>query len=104
MGQRTRTSTPAKETVIGVLIPHGWDENFSVTSISLACDGEREIVIGNLNRHPGLLDLLRKRIRATGAVMRGGQGESMNVDAYQPLADIDGNDIANKGTTHETAF
>jgi transcriptional accessory protein Tex/SPT6 len=103
MGHRTETSIAGSETVIGVLIPHGWDEDFSVTSVSLACDGEREIVIDNLSRHPGLLALLRKRLRVTGSVVRSGQGESMDVNTYHPLGD-DAKDLEHKGTTDENDF
>jgi hypothetical protein len=104
MGHRTRRSAPESETVIGVLIPHGWDEHFSVTSISLACDGEREIVINNLDAHPGLLVLLRKRISATGTMERDEQGESMAVRSYRPLKESDGNEFGSKGTTHENSL
>lgn len=104
MGHSTRTSTPGSETVIGVLIPHGWDESFSVTSVSLACDGEREIVIGNLDKLPGLLVLLRKRVSLSGAVRRDEQGETMDVRSYQPAAEADGNDPEPRGMTNEKSI
>jgi hypothetical protein len=104
MGQSKRTSSPGSETVIGVLIPHGWDESFSVTSVSLACDGEREIVIGNLDNHPGLLVLLRKRVSLSGAIRRDEHGETMDVRSYGPAADADGNDPEPRGMANETSL
>ncbi|MFH1913818.1 MAG: hypothetical protein ABIK45_06055 [Pseudomonadota bacterium] len=101
MGHRTRTSVPGFETAVGVLIPHGWDDNFSVTSVSLACDGEREIVIGNLDNHPGLLVLLRRRVSLTGAVTRDERGECMTVESYKPVGEDDGNDPETRGMMHE---
>ncbi|MUM76454.1 hypothetical protein GKC30_02265 [Pseudodesulfovibrio sp. F-1] len=100
MGDRTRTSAPGHEIAVGVLIPHGWDDNFSVTSVSLACEGEREIVIGNLESHPGLLVLLRRRVRLTGTVARDGEGETMTVEGYKPVADSDANGPETRGTTN----
>jgi len=104
MGSRTRTSAPGRETAVGVLIPHGWDDNFKVTSVSLACDGEREIVIGNLENHPGLLVLLRKRVSLTGTVARDGEGETMSVETYKPVAETDGNGPEPRGTTNENVL
>ncbi|WP_147822019.1 hypothetical protein [Salidesulfovibrio onnuriiensis] len=59
---------PNWETFVGVLIPSGWDGDFHVSKISLACNGEKDIAIANLEERPDLLALLQKRVRIAGPV------------------------------------
>ncbi len=74
-----------KEIVEGVLIPDGWNKDYAVTSLFIACDGEREIAIGNLDDHPELVTMLRKRVRVTGLVARGKTRESIEVESVLSL-------------------
>ena len=75
----------AQETVVGVFIPDGWDADFRVTSLFLACDGEREIAVRNLVERPELLDLVRRRARVTGTVAADGLREIMDVETVRLL-------------------
>ena len=81
MEQETRKPKVNTESVVGVLIPTGWNEQFGVTAMALACDGEREIAVGNLDEHPELHAAMRRRVRVEGSVTRKGMLETMDVVA-----------------------
>lgn len=79
--ERTVTEQSGRvETVEGVFIPDGWNSDFMVTSVFVACDGEREIVVRNLAERPEVLVMLRRRVRVTGLVFRTGWREAMDVE------------------------
>ena len=75
----------AQQAVVGVFIPDGWDADFRVTSVFLACDGEREIAVRNLAERPELLGLVRRRARVTGTVAEDGAREIMDVETVRLL-------------------
>ena len=72
-----------KDIVDGVLIPSEWDSSYRVKSIAIACNGEREVAITNLKEHPGLYELLRKRVKVVGKVRRHDQKETMDVESFR---------------------
>ena len=74
-----------RETVIGVVIPNGWDADFRCTSFFLACDEEREIGIANPMDWPQLADLSRKLVQAEGVVAEGELHEMMEIDSLQQI-------------------
>jgi len=73
------------ETIVGVLIPCSWDEQFKVTRISLACDSEREILIGNLNEHPEIHKHIRNKVRVVGRVFKNGRNEIVDISSFTAL-------------------
>lgn len=89
MGKQSRNQNGRIESVVGVLIPTGWNEQFTVTAMALACDGEREIAVSNLDEHPGLHLVLRKRLRAEGAVFHDDLTETMQLRSYALVEDND---------------
>ena len=79
------------DTVDGVLIPSEWDSSYRVIDIAIACNGEREVTIANLKAHPGLHELLRKRVKVFGRVRRFGQKETMDVESFQLFNEVEPN-------------
>ncbi|MBI9078798.1 MAG: hypothetical protein JEY79_03545 [Pseudodesulfovibrio sp.] len=85
MGKTIRTPVAEMETIAGVLIPSGWGEQFMVTRISLACDGEIDILVGNLDAHPEMHVHIRKWVQAVGTISRDGESEVMQVASFRLL-------------------
>lgn len=98
MKDRTQKTVSESEPIVGVLIPSGWGDGFIVTEISLACDGEREIAITNLDAQPGLHELLRKRVQVVGTLKQSGQCETLDISSYQVLDENDPNEFETKGS------
>lgn len=73
----------------GVVIPDCWAKDYRVTSVVLACEGERDIAFANLAEFPELLSMSRKRIRISGTLTtsrRNGKTlEVMKVHRLWPL-------------------
>ncbi|SMF03569.1 hypothetical protein [Desulfovibrio gilichinskyi] len=88
-----RILKPATETerLTGVLIPSGWNARFDVTSLSLACDGEREVGIENLSEYPELLSLLRRQVEVAGIVEKDGDFETLRISSFKVVSDINAN-------------
>ncbi|MBI9112172.1 hypothetical protein [Maridesulfovibrio ferrireducens] len=80
-----------KEILVGVLIPSGWNARFDVINLSLACDEEREVGIGNLEEHPELFNLLRRQIEVAGTVMKDGEFEIVKVVSFKVVSDSNTN-------------
>lgn len=87
MGKQPRNPLNHTESVVGVLIPTGWNEQFAVTDMALACDGEREIAVGNLSEHPEMHAIMRRRVRVSGLISRKGMTETIKVIACQLAED-----------------
>lgn len=74
-----------RETIRGVIIPSGWDEQFRVTGLLIACKGEREIKVVNPDAFPVLLPLARMEAQVSGIVKKEGGRETIHVDSVLPL-------------------
>ena len=74
-----------RETVTGVLVAANWDQEYKVTGVVIACEGERDIHVINSQALPELAFLMGKRVSATGAVFRKSGVESMRVRHCYPL-------------------
>ncbi|MDD3310590.1 hypothetical protein [Pseudodesulfovibrio sp.] len=85
MKHRSDTSVSLKETIRGVVVPAQWDDQFRVTDILIACLGEREVRVGNLESFPVLRTLERTEVRLTGTVKRDGGVEVIHVESVAPL-------------------
>jgi len=83
--QRPDNAHPLKETIRGVVVPAQWDDQFRVTDILIACLGEREVRVGNLESFPVLRTLERTEVRLTGTVERDGDVETIHVESVAPL-------------------
>ncbi|WP_394699654.1 hypothetical protein [uncultured Pseudodesulfovibrio sp.] len=79
------TISTRKETIRGVIVPEEWDNQFHVTKILIACKGEREIRVENLDRFPHLLGLSQKETLITGTVTYDGTMESIVIDSVDTL-------------------
>ncbi|SIN80371.1 hypothetical protein [Halodesulfovibrio marinisediminis] len=71
--------------VLGVLVPYERDEHFNILKVSIACAGEREVVVENLPQHIQLLEFLREPILLEGLVTRNGNIETINVKRVIPF-------------------
>ncbi|MEF2231172.1 MAG: hypothetical protein V3571_09610 [Pseudodesulfovibrio sp.] len=85
MKHRPDTTHPLKETIRGVVVPAQWDDQYHVTDILIACLGEREVRVGNLEAFPVLRTLERTEVRLTGTVKRDGDVETIHVESVAPL-------------------
>ena len=85
MHQPTETTRPLRETIRGVVVPAQWDDQFRVTDILIACLGEREVRVGNLDSFPVLRTLERAEVSLTGTVRRDGGVETIHVESVAPL-------------------
>lgn len=66
--QQDSTEATGLSTVTGYVLPEGWAEDFSVSSVLIADDAERELIIGNLVDYPELIQLCRSKVAATGYI------------------------------------
>lgn len=57
-----------RETLTGFVVPAHWDDNNEVTSVLIACEGERDVFVDGLSECPILLSLLQKKATLTGEV------------------------------------
>lgn len=85
MTQHVQTIQGSRETIRGVVVPEQWDEKFHVTQVHIACKGEREIRVANLDHFPILLSLSQTEAVFTGTVTRQGATESIIVESYTTL-------------------
>ncbi|WP_147822011.1 hypothetical protein [Salidesulfovibrio onnuriiensis] len=67
------------ETITGFVVPEAWDDQFCVCEVLIACDGERDIRVVNLDSHPILFDLVGKQASVTGVVRHSGSREEILV-------------------------
>ena len=74
-----------KETIRGVVVPEQWDDQFRVTKVLIACKGERELLVENLDAFPALLSYARTEAVFTGTVRRRGTAESIVVESVSPV-------------------
>ncbi len=86
-----RILKPATERLTGVLIPSGWNARFDVISLSLACDGEREVGIENFSEYPELLGFLRRQVEVSGIVEKNGDFETLRISSFEVVNDINTN-------------
>lgn len=77
-------------TVTGYILPNGWNEDFSVSSVLIADDQEREFVVGNLDNYPELRDLCRRKIAATGYLYARQSKTFLDLATYVILQDVFG--------------
>ncbi|MEZ0576746.1 hypothetical protein [Halodesulfovibrio aestuarii] len=75
--------------VLGVLVPYERDDQFNILKVSIACAGEREIVIENLSQHANLLELLREPVLLKGFISSDGTTETINVKKVIPFVKSD---------------
>lgn len=75
------------ETIRGVVVPAHWDSEFRVTGILIACPGEREVRVENLDSFPMLKSLERNEVQLTGTVEKVGPMETIVVNSFQPLSE-----------------
>ena len=85
MKQSSDTLSRRKETVRGVVVPEQWDDQFRVTEVLIACKGERELLVENLESFPSLLSYARTEALFTGTVRRRGSAESIEIDSVSPV-------------------
>lgn len=76
---------PSRETIRGVVVPAQWDSEYRVTGLLIACPGEREVRVGNLDSFPMLRLLERTEVVLTGTVQKDGFSETILIDRIQPL-------------------
>ena len=86
MKRQTISKRSSTETVCGTIVPAHWDNEFRVTGILIACPGEREIRITNLDSFPMLKLLERKVVELTGQVKREGAIETMHIESVRPVS------------------
>lgn len=72
-------------TVMGIVVPRQWDEQFHVTEVLIACKDEREILVENFESLPSLLSLSRAEAVFTGVVRKERGVESMVVESFAPV-------------------
>jgi hypothetical protein len=77
-----------KETVRGVVVPEQWDDQYRVTEVLIACKGERELLVENLDSFPALLSFTRTEAVFTGTVRQRGSAESIVVESVSPVDDV----------------
>lgn len=78
-------TTAHLETIRGVVVPGEWDNRFQVTALLIACKGEREIRVENLDRFPDLLAMARQEAIITGTISKNGPTESIVVEHISSL-------------------
>lgn len=76
-----RNTSKNRESVTGFVVPAHWDDNNAVTSVLIACEGERDIVVDGLSECPILLSLLQKKATITGEVTLVGGVERIRVES-----------------------
>ncbi|ABM29355.1 conserved hypothetical protein [Nitratidesulfovibrio vulgaris DP4] len=55
-------------TVTGYILPEGWADDYSVSSVLIADNSEQEFIVGNLGDYPELVRLCRCKVAATGYI------------------------------------
>lgn len=73
------------EKVLGVLVPYERDEQFNIVKVSIACAGEREVVVENYAQHMHMLEYLREPVLLEGVITRRGKQETINVTKVIPF-------------------
>ncbi len=81
MKHPTDTLSDRKETIRGVVVPEQWDDQFRVTEVLIACKGEREILVENLDSFPTLLSFTQTEAVFTGTVRQQGATEFIVVES-----------------------
>lgn len=85
MKQANTSLSNRKETVRGVVVPKEWDNKYQVTEVLIACRGEREIRIDNLDKFPTILSLAQEEALITGTVTKDGSGESIVIESFDVI-------------------
>lgn len=85
MKRQADDAPPSRETIRGVVVPAQWDSEYRVTGLLIACPGEREVRVGNLDSFPMLRLLERTEVVLTGTVKKDGFSETILIDRIQPL-------------------
>ena len=85
MKQTSDAITRRKEIIRGVVVPEQWDDQFRITEVLIACKGEREILVENLDTFPALLSFTQTEAVFTGVVQRRGSAESIVVESVSPV-------------------
>ncbi|BCS87493.1 hypothetical protein [Pseudodesulfovibrio sediminis] len=80
MKQQSENISSRTETIRGVVVPEDWDNQFQVKTILIACTGEREIRVENLERFPALLSMSQQEAIITGTIHKCGSVESIVVE------------------------
>ena len=79
----TQQTTPAMQTLVGIVTPCQWDENDQVRGVSLSATDDEEYVIENGER---FLELVQTPIRATGIVTCDPKAHrAINIQKFQML-------------------
>lgn len=78
-----------QETLVGVVIPDMWDEDYEVISVYLSCQGEKEVSILNLDQFPALLRMVQMEIVVTGLVDKQSEGEAVIIESISILKSTD---------------
>ncbi|MFA9394703.1 MAG: hypothetical protein ACERJ1_08315 [Halodesulfovibrio sp.] len=84
-----RTGHCLFEKVLGVLVPYERDDQFNILKVSVACAGEREVIIENLSQHLDMLEFLREPVLLEGIVTCGEAIETINVKKVIPFVNSD---------------
>ncbi|BDQ35042.1 hypothetical protein [Pseudodesulfovibrio portus] len=87
MKRQSNTTPPSRETLRGVIVPSQWDNEFRVTGMLIACPGEREVRVANLEAFPMLHLLERTEVELTGTVRKDGIAETIHIDRIQSLCE-----------------
>ena len=84
-----RTGHCLYEEVLGVLVPYERDDQFNILKVSVACAGEREVIIENLSQHLEMLEFLREPVLLEGIVTCDETIETINVKKVIPFVKSD---------------
>lgn len=77
--------TPRKETVRGFVVPEQWDDQYRVTRVIIACNGERDIRVENFEKFPMLLTFSQTEASITGIIRNDHGVESILVEQLSPV-------------------
>jgi hypothetical protein len=77
------------EKVLGVLVPYERDDQFNILKVSVACAGEREVIVENLSQHLDMLEYLREPVLLEGIVTCDETIETINVKKVIPFVKSD---------------
>lgn len=85
MKQQVQHTHSRKETLRGFVVPEQWDDQFQVTEVLIACNGEREVRVENVDKFPQLLSSTQQAVAVTGMVRQNQRSESILVESYEVL-------------------
>jgi hypothetical protein len=70
-------------TVSGIILPTEWDEKGDVTGVAIHTFDEEKYYVENLNERSELLAQLRTRMKVTGILKRGADGNRFTIKGYK---------------------